>query len=91
MNEELEFAEMDGERWMSEWSEKHSPPFIDAVKMMGKRVRVLDDLYEDGIEVVVWKGEVGLVRSLSGAEFVLVEFELGRVLSLHERCVEIVK
>ncbi|QSO49358.1 hypothetical protein [Alicyclobacillus mengziensis] len=57
---------------------------------VGDIVRILDDLYEDGIELVAVRDEHGVVRAVTNSGLALVEFEIGRVVEMHPRCFETV-
>lgn len=53
---------------------------------IGQQVLIIADIYEDGIEQVACKGEVGIIRAFSTDGRALVEFQIGRVVALHPSC-----
>lgn len=53
---------------------------------VGDSVRILDDIYEDGIELVAIRDEHGVVRAMTDTGMALIEFEIGRVVEMHPRC-----
>lgn len=53
---------------------------------VGDSVKVLDDIYEDGIELVAIRHEHGVIRAITDTGMALIEFEIGRVVEMHPRC-----
>ncbi len=56
---------------------------------IGDRVEIIDDIYEEGIEKVAFRGEYGIIRAITEDGNALVEFDIGRVVKLHPVCFKI--
>ncbi|MCI0184237.1 hypothetical protein [Sulfoacidibacillus ferrooxidans] len=56
---------------------------------IGDTVEIINDVYEDGVEKVACKGELGLIRRITENGHAIVEFEIGRVVTLHPICFKV--